>query len=234
MTPADRRLADLIARWLTSIDLHLKYAELDDAKYWELQAWPRHERPSKWVLEVAKQKLLELKALCDARRGDDKFVEALESMAFLANLVGLQHIQRFIPLATASESTAVTVETPAIKVSSTAKAAPTRADEATREMPRLKVSASKAASAAPKAAKTDGKKPHAAASAKSGPVPIAMTPAMQTKIVADAVRLLKWGKQWHELAELIARIAERPPAGEIRKVLRNHKADIDNKLARAR
>lgn len=234
MTPADRRLADLIARWLTSIDLHLKYAELDDAKYWELQAWPRHERPSKWVLEVARQKLLELKALCDARRGDDKFVEALESMAFLANLVGLQHIQRFIPLATASESTAVTVEAPAIKGTSTAKAAPARTDEATREMPRLKVSASKAASTAPKAGKSDGKKSHATTSAKSGPVPVAMTPALQTKIVADAVRLLKWGKQWHELAELIARIAERPPAGEIRKVLRNHKADIDGKVARAR
>ena len=47
------------------------------------------------------------------------------------------------------------------------------------------------------------------------------------KIIADAVRLLKWGKPWHELAELIARIAERPSAIEIRKVLRNHKAAIE-------
>ena len=31
--------------------------------------------------------------------GDSKFAEALELMAFLANLVGIQNIQRFIPLA---------------------------------------------------------------------------------------------------------------------------------------
>ncbi len=46
---------------------------------------------------------------------------------------------------------------------------------------------------------------------------------LKGKIIADAVRLLKWGKPWHELAELIARIAERPSAVEIRKVLRTHK-----------
>lgn len=234
MTSADQRLADLIARWLTSIELHLKYADLDDGRYWEIQAWPRHERPSKWVLEVAKQKVLELKALCDARRGDDKFAEALESMAFLANLVGLQHIQRFIPLAT-SESTAATVEAPVVKPASASKHAAGRTDEPTREMPRLKMPPAKPAPAAgPKHTKSEAKKPHAGAASKSGPAPVAMTPTMQTKIVADAVRLLKWGKQWHELAELIARIAERPPATEIRKVLRNHKADIETKVARGK
>jgi hypothetical protein len=41
------------------------------------------------------------------------------------------------------------------------------------------------------------------------------------------VRLLKWGKPWHELAELIARIADRPPAAEIRKVLRSHRSEIE-------
>jgi hypothetical protein len=45
------------------------------------------------------------------------------------------------------------------------------------------------------------------------------------------VRLLKWGKQWHELGELIERIADRPPAGEIRKVLRTHKGEIEEKAA---
>jgi hypothetical protein len=50
---------------------------------------------------------------------------------------------------------------------------------------------------------------------------------MNSRIIADAVRLLKWGKPWHELAELIARIADRPSASEIRKVLRANKADIE-------
>lgn len=246
MTPAEQRLADLIARWLASVDLHLKYVALDDGKYAQIQTWPKHARPSKWVLEVAKQKILELKALCDARRGDDKFAEALENMAFLANLVGLQHIERFIPLAV--ESTTSTVEAPIVKAPPVAgKAA--RTDEPTREMPRLKVAPPKQTpaappkpapaavpkqTAAPKAVKTDGKKPHGASSGKGAPAPVALTAALQEKIVADAVRLLKWGKQWHELADTIARIAERPPAAEIRKVLRTHKAEIEGKGGRSR
>ena len=54
---------------------------------------------------------------------------------------------------------------------------------------------------------------------------------MKAKIIGDAVRLLKWGKPWHELAELIGRIAERPPVPEIRKVLRAHKAEIESTAA---
>ena len=54
---------------------------------------------------------------------------------------------------------------------------------------------------------------------------------MRGKIIADAIRLLKWGKSWHELAELIGRIADRPPVHEIRKVLRAHKAEIESKAA---
>jgi hypothetical protein len=45
------------------------------------------------------------------------------------------------------------------------------------------------------------------------------------------VRLLKWGKPWHELADLIARIADRPSAAEIRKILRTHKPEIEEKAA---
>jgi hypothetical protein len=54
---------------------------------------------------------------------------------------------------------------------------------------------------------------------------------MKGKIIADAIRLLKWGKSWHELADLIGRIAERPPVPDIRKVLRTHKAEIESKAA---
>jgi hypothetical protein len=45
-------------------------------------------------------------------------------------------------------------------------------------------------------------------------------------VISDAVRLLKWGKEWHELAEAIARMAGRPSVGDVRKMLRTHKPDI--------
>jgi hypothetical protein len=54
---------------------------------------------------------------------------------------------------------------------------------------------------------------------------------VRVKIIADAIRLLKWGKSWHELAELIERIADRPSAGEIRKVLRANRSEIEEKAA---
>ena len=73
----------------------------------------------------------------------------------------------------------------------------------------------------PKLAK---KAPAAAAPAAKAP---ASPAAVQKKVMADAVRLLKWGKEWHELADLIVRIADRPPAAEIRRILRSHKAEIE-------
>src|SRR5215510_7039703 len=144
MTPADRRITELIDKWLTSIDLHLKYVELSDAAYARVQPWPKHDRPSRWLLEVARQKVLELKAQCETRQamGDGRFSESLELMAFLANLVGLQHIQRFVPLADPARadtgpSASQTMEQPA-----SAKQAPQRArpagDDTTREMQRMK------------------------------------------------------------------------------------------------
>ena len=63
MTPADRRITELIDKWLTSIELHLQYTELSDAAYARVQPWQRHDRPTRWVLEVARQKVLELKQL---------------------------------------------------------------------------------------------------------------------------------------------------------------------------
>jgi hypothetical protein len=45
---------------------------------------------------------------------------------------------------------------------------------------------------------------------------------------------MKWGKPWHELAELIARIADRPSVPEIRKVLRTHKTEIETQAVRAK
>lgn len=265
MTPADRRITELIDKWLTSIDLHLQYVELSDAAYARVQAWQKHDRPTRWVLEVARQKVLELKQHCETRQamGDGKFSESLELMAFLANLVGIQHIQRFIPLADpakadAAASTSQTVEAPTvIRAPSQRTRAP--AEEPTREMPQLKVVKVKAVVPAqepvedmtsdqllqpaavpvrqiPSSRPAPKINPAAGPAAKSAARPAAPAdpPAkpvapldLKGKIIADAIRLLKWGKPWHELAELIARIAERPSAAEIRKVLRNHKTEIE-------
>ena len=114
MTPADRRITELIQKWLASIELHLQYVELSDAAYARAQAWPKHDRPTRWVLEVARQKLLELKGHCETRQamGDGRFSESLELMAFLANLVGIQHIERFVPLADPSYTPRTCVQTP--------------------------------------------------------------------------------------------------------------------------
>jgi hypothetical protein len=250
MTPADRRITELIDKWLASIDLHLKYVELDDAAYARVQAWPKHDRPTRWVLEVARQKILELKAQCETRQamGDGKFSDALELMAFLANLVGIQHIQRFVPLADPSRTEPVSSTTATVEVVQPPRAAPPAkqrpsGDDTTREMPRIKATvpalphppaptrgAPTPAPTRPVAAPTPppAKRSDAAKAAKNVAQPSA---DVRGKIIADAIRLLKWGKSWHELAELIERIAERPPAAEIRKVLRANRSEIEAKAA---
>jgi hypothetical protein len=52
-------------------------------------------------------------------------------------------------------------------------------------------------------------------------------------VIADAVRLLNWGRRWHELAELIARIADRPKLPEVRRILRSHRPTIEMRAAAA-
>jgi len=250
MTPADRRISELIDKWLVSIDLHLQYVELSDAAYARAQPWPKHDRPTRWVLEVAKQKVLELKGHVETRQamGDSKFSESLELMAFLANLVGIQHIQRFVPLADPNKNEAASSTTQTVEAPTVIRTAPPRArahgDDTTREMPRLKTAAP-VVSAAPKAAapkpRTEepkpapkappASKPNVTTASKAPPSKAAgaVNADLREKILADAVRLLKWGKPWHELAELIARIADRPAEAEIRKVLRAQRTDIEKK-----
>jgi hypothetical protein len=53
-------------------------------------------------------------------------------------------------------------------------------------------------------------------------------------VIADAVRLLGWGRQWHELAEMIARLSERPSPSEIRRILRTYRDQIDAVATRRR
>lgn len=258
MTPADKRVLELLDRWLASIELHLKYADLDEATYRQVQPWPEHDRPARWILELSQQKILQLKTLCKAHvaSNDTSFAEALELMCFLANLVGVQNIKRYIPLADANRHQPIktaadhevtqeapipapasprdntTREMPQIK-SPAARVAPE--PEHTREMPKLKQPARKSPPAAARSANDQPtKRPpakvagHSQSAKTAAPIPANSTP--QEIVVADAVRLLKWGREWHELTELIARMAERPTAAEVRRILRTHKASIEAQL----
>jgi len=280
VNPADKRLSELIEKWLTSLELHLKYSGLDEATYWKVQPWVKHERPSRWIIELARQKALSLKEQVEGRiaMGDAKFSDALELMGFLTNLVGSQHIARFIPLAepqseqdpktvatassspTVSASAAVaigdstrvaslTTQPRAALVEATRempRAAPKetpRPADATREMPRLPAGAP-ASKAAPRAdtrkagARRDSKasemrveaprdqKARAGASARDLKAR-SNDAGRDLKVIADAVRLLGWGRQWHELPELISRMADRPALSEVRRILRDNKAAID-------
>lgn len=51
-------------------------------------------------------------------------------------------------------------------------------------------------------------------------------------MIADAVRFLNWGREWPQLASLIARLADRPPEQEILKILRKHRAAIEARAHR--
>lgn len=250
MTPAEQRIKDLVERWLTSLELHLKYSALSDEAYAQVQRWPAHERPARWILDLAREKTLQLKALCDISQplNKEQFAEALELMAFLANLVGAQHIQRFIPLADPqpeqSAAAAAPPPTAPLPVPSPPPAPAVEAadPERTREMPRLKVPARRAPSAAAAVTKPAANGQSSRAPAKAAPAAeTAAAPSdkaaedlsptkLQANVVSDAIRLLKWGRKWHELAPLIARMAERPAEAEVRKILRQHRAAIEYQL----
>ena len=327
MTPTDKRVKDLIDSWLTSLDLHLQYAELNDSAYNKVQPWPVHDRPSKWVLEMSRQKVVELQSALEWRiaMGDTNFAETLEQAISLANLVGVQNLKRFVPLALperhgkamlsdvddlapvfAPRIPAHTVPTPAPQppVQPVAKsaaptpppaprpvvspptpaipvvapkpaavasapqaitpapvrtaaspsqpsalatppparptapptaaaappakpAAPVHDTDATREMPRLQRIPTPPPVQAAKAA------PVAAPKAPPPPPPAPKAPESDGKtvqmVMEDAVRLIAWGRPWHELPEAVARLADRPRAAEVRRILREHRKAIEQR-----
>ncbi len=96
------KLEALLDRWQVSLDLHARYAALDDARYWHVQPWPKHERPQRWIIQLARKRILALKRIVAQRlgEGDRAFIEGIETMGFLATLVGLTSVERYIPLAT--------------------------------------------------------------------------------------------------------------------------------------
>src|SRR5271163_4089481 len=108
-TPADQRLLELLEKWLKSLELHAKYSSLDDDSYWKIQPWVEHQRPSRWIIDLAMQKTIALRTHVEERAkiGDTKYSDSLELMIFLANLVGSEHIERFIPLAEPAQERAL-------------------------------------------------------------------------------------------------------------------------------
>jgi hypothetical protein len=297
-TPADQRLLQLLDIWLASLELHLKYSSLDAESYAQVQPWPPHQRPTRWIIDIARQKALALKSLIEERvqMGDGKFGDALEMTIFLANLVGVQHIERFIPLAERSAERVVELapaDTGSMSLTTNAEiTVPERLAStatATREMPQFVAKTRapppagtayvaraerKAGAAHATEAETPPPTPaqpaaalHPAAAvqpAAAEPPVAAAAPATRdaparaatratpraartgagpgsgseptaearAKVLADAERLLQWGRKWYELAELIARMADRPSLPHVRRILKEHKAVLDAKFRR--
>ena len=245
-TPADQRLLELLEKWLGSLDRHRQYASLDDAAYRQVQDWVEHQRPTRWVIDLARQRTLALKAMLEERiaAGDASFGDALELSIFLANLVGSQHIERFIPLAEAEPKPAGTTAPPAVPTSRAADSVES-STSATREMPKglaarprddaragpkpPPVKAVGRAPAKPSASKPPAPGPSAPRSAAPAPAAGAAPGTPEAQVLADAARLIQWGRKWYELPELIARMADRPALAEVRRILTDNKALLERK-----
>ena len=70
MTPADDRVLQLLQKWQKSLDLHARYADLPEDQYWLVQPWPNHQRPTKWVVDLARQRLATCRT--SSRRGSPR------------------------------------------------------------------------------------------------------------------------------------------------------------------
>jgi hypothetical protein len=247
-TPADQRLLELLGRWLESLELHTKYSSLDDDSYWKIQPWSEHQRPTRWIIDLAKQKTLALRAQVEqrAKSGDTQFSDSLELMAFLANLVGSEHIERFIPVAEARNERDLSSKAPQNGLDDTSQQ-PALTATATREMP--KFSGTKRAQPPAGTAQVARNERKPAAILKPAPAPASKAPVRQPpkkpaaqpertgpsdaareQVIADAARLVQWGRKWFELPELIARMADRPALPDVRRILKENKAAIEKKV----
>ena len=249
MGAADDRVSELLDRWLASVELHARYLALDDAAYARVQDWPRHQRPTRWIIDLARSRCLELKRQLVERgaRGDSSFADSLELMAFLTSLLGSEHVERFIPLAVegkARPATAAPTPEPAAghkpEPPSAADTAPPHGRTERSPPSRATTVKSKGGEAKPVAARSPARatsqsrpvrrteapaperKPSAPAKAKAG-----VHDATTRTVIADAVRLLNWGRHWPQLASLIARLADRPAEPEVWTILRAHRAEIE-------
>jgi hypothetical protein len=255
-TPADQRLLELLDKWLKSLELHTKYSSLDDDSYWKIQPWVEHQRPNRWIIDLAMQKTRALRTHVEGRMkvGDTQYSDSLELMIFLANLVGSEHIERFIPVAEAQNerpldrAPADPVPPPGDAGATTVTSAVTAS--ATREMPKF-LAAKRAPppagtaqvarterrpakpAAKPAPAKAPAKSPAKSAGkpgSKSTAEREAVSDEARAQVIADAARLVQWGRRWYELPELIARMADRPSLPDVRRILKENKSAIDAKV----
>jgi hypothetical protein len=241
MSEAEKRVAELLDRWLASLELHTRYLKLDDAAYAQVQGWPKHQRPNKWIIDVAKQRVAELKQHLEERKelGDDDFAESLELMGFLTSLLATEHIERFVPLALPPRDATVRARAVAAKQPA-ARPAAAKSATATTARPLTARPAAPATVRRPTGS-TGALKPPAARPATSATRAAAPTarPAERSAarlpekiintVIADAVRLLNWGGEWPQLAGLIARLADRPSEKEVWAVLIEHRATIESR-----
>jgi hypothetical protein len=208
------RVRALLSRWQLSLELHTRYLALDDAHYWHVQPWPPHERPAAWIVQLARQKVAELaRAVAERSAGGDfAFAVALEQMLFLANLVGLQPAGRHLPLADPHNEQSEVLPPPDPSINDTRRSRSGRVSTRARSI----------RAAAAVLARASRNPP-----AEPAPPPLPPVGAAARPVVEDAVRLLRWGRKWHELGELIARLPQRPSVGETRRILRTHRARIE-------
>jgi hypothetical protein len=90
-----------------------------------------------------------------------------------------------------------------------------------------------APASAPAAKREVRRDPNRPATVKPKKAPANVT-QMEHVVIADAVRLLGWGRQWHEIADMISRLSERPAPSEIRRILRTYRDQIDAVATRRR
>ncbi|MDH4260565.1 MAG: hypothetical protein OEW16_09740 [Gammaproteobacteria bacterium] len=198
MTPADERVLQLLQKWQKSLELHAGYAGLPEDQYWLVQPWPTHQRPTKWVIDLARQQLADLQNIVKTRlaAGDPSLSEALELMSFLTNLVGSQHVERFVPVADPERERQ-------LEGAGQAKAKTNSTSTMVKPRPAAKK---------PKPAGRSTKPTN---------------DTTTTEVIKDAVRLMSWGRAWHELPEAIARIADRPDVAQVRQILRSKRSFIE-------
>lgn len=258
MTPSEDRVLQLLRKWQQSLELHRRYVDLAEEQYWLVQPWPNHQRPTKWVVQLARQRVDDLLRIVQTRlaAGDPSLCEALELMSFLTNLVGSQHVQRFVPLAEPENErplSSITMEMPAAEPVNTAESVtrempPTMApspDSDTHQAPAGAAAASSPATRGIRVPPTAPATPPASRSRSAAargrtrtrtppaPAPTTKPPAPAAagagEVIADAARLLKWGRAWHELPDAIARLAGRPAAGPVREILKAHRSLIEQR-----
>jgi hypothetical protein len=179
MTSSDKRVAATLKNWLTSIDQHLKFADLDEDEYHARRNWPAHQRPNPELLKLARKRVVTLakKMESEVKAGNNSFSQSLELMRVLANMVGRESGERFIPLIETDESIAEAAKKGQTKH-------PERRDFVTRqELIRL--------------------------------------------VVSDSIRFLSWGRDWHELPEVICRLDGRPNEEITRRILKANRDVIE-------